>query len=129
MKCAGEFNMISNEKMKQINDEIDKMEKEFSYLLNPSLLPTAYHASLVEVSRRREFASTFDKKLKKLQFLTDSEKDLRKKFLAQFGRILPCEFIPQLKLMPPTINVENADTDNSLPKIEGFHKSDSSKGK
>lgn len=27
MKCAGEFNMIANEKMKQINDEIDKMEK------------------------------------------------------------------------------------------------------
>ena len=27
MKCAGELNMIMNDRMKHINDEIDKLEK------------------------------------------------------------------------------------------------------
>jgi len=124
MKYSAELSMISNEKMKHMNEEIDKMDKEFSYLLNPSHLPGAYQSSLAEVSRRREFALIFDKKFKKLQNLVENEKDQRKRFLAQYGRILPCEFIPQLKHMPPTLTAENLDTDIGLPKIEGFHKTE-----
>lgn len=97
--------------------------------MNPSYLPGAYQASLVEVSRRREFASTFERKWQKLQLLTDNEKEQRKKFLQAYGRILPCEFIPQLKHMPPVIKAENLDTDSTLPKVEGYHKSETPKGK
>lgn len=43
-----------------------------------------------------------------------------KRFLSNYGKILPSEFIPQLKSMPPTLTVSNL-FDSTLPKIEGYH--------
>lgn len=54
-----------NERVKKLDEEIEKMDKNFSYLMNPSLLPSAYQASIVETSRRREYKEIFDKKVKK----------------------------------------------------------------
>lgn len=54
-KHVYECTIMTNEKMKKLMEELEKVEKNFSYLLNPSLLPTAYNASLSEISRRREF--------------------------------------------------------------------------
>ena len=34
--------VIGNEKIKHLTEEMDKIEKDFSYLLNPSQLPIAY---------------------------------------------------------------------------------------
>jgi hypothetical protein len=34
--------VIGNEKIKHLMDEMEKIEKDFSYLLNPSHLPIAY---------------------------------------------------------------------------------------
>ena len=42
------------------------------------------------------------------------------RFLSSFGKILPSEFIPQLKSMPPNLTVSNL-SDADLPKIDGFH--------
>jgi len=42
------------------------------------------------------------------------------RFLSSFGKILPSEFIPQLKSMPPNLTVTNL-SDADLPKIDGFH--------
>jgi len=126
-KFVTEVGIIQNEKFKQISDDIDKMEKDFSYLLNPTLLPASYQASLAEVNRRRDFCAVYEKTLRKLQCIIDIEKEARKRFLAQHGRILPSEFIPQLKNMPPSIIVENPDNDAGLPKIEGIIKADEMK--
>ena len=82
-----------NDRVKKLDEEIEKMDKNFSYLMNPSLLPSAYQASIIETSRRREYKDIFDKKFKKLQTFIDVEYERRKKFLANFGRILPCDFI------------------------------------
>ena len=47
------------DRIKIVNQELDKIEKDFAYLLNPSQLPNAYQNALVEVSRRREFLDVF----------------------------------------------------------------------
>jgi len=47
--------------------------------LNPGNLPVAYKAALTEVSRRREFIATFERKSKKLKGLVDTEIEKRKK--------------------------------------------------
>jgi hypothetical protein len=39
----------------------------------------------------------FDKKYSEIQQMIDKEKDMRKKFLNDWGKILPVDFIPQLK--------------------------------
>ncbi len=77
MRFVSDLNMLSLEKMKKLNEEVDKLEKDFSYLLNPSHLPAAYNASLVEVSRRREFSSVFDKRYKELKGFVDTELEKR----------------------------------------------------
>lgn len=42
------------------------------------------------------------------------------RFLTEYGKILPNEFIPQLKMLPNlTLLLESHD--NDLPKIEGYH--------
>lgn len=58
-----EFDQL-NEKIKSIDDDVEKMEKDFSYLLNPTQLPLAYDCALQETSRRKEFKDFFDKKYK-----------------------------------------------------------------
>lgn len=80
---------LYNDRLKSYDEEVEKMEKDFSYLLNPVHLPQAYSQALIETSRRREFRDIFDKKLKSMTILLDSEKEKRKKFLQQYGRILP----------------------------------------
>jgi len=123
MRFVSDLNMLSLEKMKKLNEDVEKLEKDFSYLLNPSHLPGAYNAALVEVSRRREFHTIFDRKYKELKGFVDTELDKRLRFLAQFGKILPSDFIPQLKNKAPLLVVENADTDADLPAIDGLHTS------
>ncbi|CAD8109085.1 unnamed protein product [Paramecium primaurelia] len=110
-----------NEKIRQYDEEVEKMEKDFSYLLNPVLLPQAYQQALIETSRRKEFRDIFDKKIKSLMSLIDQEKDKRKKFLQQYGRILPQDFIGQLKNLTPSIQIINAFADAELPNITGLH--------
>ena len=45
------------------------------------------------------------------------------RFLAQYGKILPSDFIPQLKNKAPLLVLENGDTDANLPAIDGLHNS------
>jgi hypothetical protein len=95
------------------------MEKDFSYLLNPALLPNAYQQALLETSRRNEFKVWLDTRLRQVAAGLEVEKEKRTKFLSQFGRILPNDFIPQLKMMPPSISLSKVDQD--LPDIQGLH--------
>ena len=50
--------------------------------------------------------------------LVDTEKEQRRRFLRENGRILPNEFIPQLKNLPPSIHLENPDADKDLPDLK-----------
>ncbi|KAM3136644.1 hypothetical protein pb186bvf_011280 [Paramecium bursaria] len=109
------------EKIKSSEEEVDKMEKDFSYLLNPVQLPQAYQQALLETSRRREFRDVFEKKLKTLMGIIDIEKEKRRKFLNIYGRILPSDFFGQLKNLAPQIQVLNAFADAELPNIIGLH--------
>ena len=45
---------------KSLSDNLVRIEKDFSYLKNPKLLPKAYDSCLLEVSRRRKFRKTID---------------------------------------------------------------------
>jgi hypothetical protein len=65
LKYTNELNLLCDKYVK-FSEEIDKMDRDFNYLLNPSLLPAAYNASLAEVSRKREFLANFDKAVKKI---------------------------------------------------------------
>lgn len=80
-KYKAELTILQSEKLTKLIEDIDKLDRDFNYLLNPSHLPSAYQASLVEVSRKREFLLNFDKAVKKVQIMCDIEKENRKKFL------------------------------------------------
>jgi hypothetical protein len=45
------------------------------------------------------------------------KEDMRKQFLSKYGRIIPVDFLPQLKNMPPLPYAENLDVDSTLPNI------------
>lgn len=102
---------------KKFEDSIHSLKNDFSYLLNPSFLPAAYEASLKEVSRRTFFFSIFQAQYQLLKELVDQERKDRKAFLSEYGKILPVEFIPQLKNVGPTLKVDNMSADSELPLI------------
>lgn len=53
--------------------------------------------------------------------MLDTEKESRKRFLGSYGRILPSDFIPQLKHLPPVMSLSNVNFDQDLPDIQGLH--------
>lgn len=110
--------VVNGEKMKKLQEDMEKVEKNFSYLLNPSLLPQAYQATLGEISRRREFQAAFENDLRALLALVEREKEKRIAFIQNYGRILPCDFIPALKNMTPVVKVQNRADEKELPEID-----------
>lgn len=120
-KLISDLTQAQADRAKKLQEDFDKMEKNFSYLLNPSYLPAAYQASLVEISRRNEFSKVFEREVACLQGLVDKENERRQLFITQQGKILPCEFVPGLKHMAPAIKVLNRKEED-LPAITGLHK-------
>ena len=93
-ETAKELNLIEQKQLIKVKKDIKKLEMDFSYLLNPSQLPKAYKESLKEISRRRHFNKLLKAKLAALNKIGDLENHKRKKFLGQYGRVLPQHFIP-----------------------------------
>lgn len=46
--------------VRQLFDSLAKLEKDFLYLKNPSLLPRVYEKTLIEIQRRRKFRKVVD---------------------------------------------------------------------
>ncbi len=80
--------------MKYFTDNFAKIDKDFSYLKNPSILPTAYEKSVIEIKRRRKFRRILDEKYNKIKELVSTEKSARDIFISEFGKYLPSEFVP-----------------------------------
>ena len=102
------------------------IDGHFQYLLNPVKLPEAYKNSLEEVSRRRKYYTQMKKAIEMLTAEATRENERRDNFLAQYGKILPQEFLPQLKQKTALIKVVPYSSDpkdavgreENLPSIE-----------
>lgn len=81
-------------------------------------MPRAYEQSLIEVRRRKRFRKTLDEEYKRLKDYIDSEKKSRGTFMNEFGKILPSDYIPQLRDPTPILNLEGPNKDYELPDIE-----------
>lgn len=80
-KLGNDIQLINTKKAVSLNQEISKLEKDFTYLLNPSKLPIAYNQAIKEVSRRNEFNEYYNSKIKEITSLYKSEYEKRKRFL------------------------------------------------
>lgn len=93
LKVAG----ATFESMKGVNDSIARVDKDFAYLTHPSKLPRAYEKAVLEVARRRKFRRLIDEECTRIKKAIGREKDARNMFMNEYGRLLPSEFIPQLR--------------------------------
>ena len=80
-KLGNDIHLINTKKSASLNTDISKLEKDFTYLLNPSKLPNAYNQAIKEVSRRNEFNEYYTSKLSKINSLFKMEYEKRKRFL------------------------------------------------
>ena len=80
--------------MKSCHDGLARLEKDFSYLKNPHLLPRAYEQCIIEIKRRRNFRKTLDDGYLKMRENIDKERAMRSLFMSEFGKVLPSDFIP-----------------------------------
>jgi hypothetical protein len=108
---------VTHESLKVIFDYFNRLDKDFNYLTHPQKLPRAYEKSLIEVSRRRRFRKLIDDEYKRLKEAIQREKDARNVFMGEYGRLLPSEFIPQLREQTVTLKLEGGNKDYELPEI------------
>jgi len=80
-------------------------------------LPRAYEKSLIEVARRRKFRRLLDEDVSRLKKAITHERDSRNVFMSEYGRLLPSEFIPQLRELVSTIRIEGGTKDYELPEV------------
>lgn len=113
MKTSG----VTLEALKIITDYFARIDKDFSYLTHPSKLPRAYEKALMEVSRRKKFRRLIDEECNRLKQAIGREKDSRAVFMSEYGRLLPSEFIPQLREQVCLLRLEGGMKDYELPDI------------
>ncbi|CDW86141.1 UNKNOWN [Stylonychia lemnae] len=109
---------VSHDVLRIMFDSIARLEKDFSYLKQPSQLPRVYEKALIEIQRRRKFRKTVDSEAERLQKFIQREKEFRNAFLNETGRQLPSDFLPQLKEPAPSLRLEGGTKDYDLPEIE-----------
>lgn len=98
-----------------------KIEKDFSSLIKPSLLPQAYDDLLKEVSRRRKIFKQLSQIVEDVSSIVNNENQERKSFLTKYGNVLPesfVEIIPHLKENLKCKFVLDLEEMEKLPKIE-----------
>ena len=117
MKFLQDFKLIGK-KQKQLTSECEALDDDFAWIQKPQKFPQAYRETLQEISRRREYALVFEKKWKGLQDMQDLEKKRRKRFLAEWGNVLPKDFIPQIPDPVAGIKLEGVMKEHELPLIE-----------
>lgn len=70
------------------------------------MLPKAYEKALIEVSRRRKFRKIVEEQHNKLSEFISKEREKRLKFMNEYGKIIPSDFITQLREVVPTIQLD-----------------------
>ena len=116
------INAISCQLISFMNSKLAELTKNFKNLLKPSQMTEAYHATLREISRRREFISKFYPEYTEIREQLKTENLTRNQFLKQYGEIIPFKFVPNLTAILPSLPSEaKFSEDLKLPLIEGYH--------
>ena len=98
-------------------EELNKLEKDFSYLLKPSLLKGAYFNLIKEISRRRSVILDVKEKINIIgQTIVKENKD-RSDFLNKNGNILPDKFCHLLPTLKDSLLFEGTFNDDELKKL------------
>ncbi|EAS03884.2 hypothetical protein TTHERM_00455230 (macronuclear) [Tetrahymena thermophila SB210] len=111
------LNTITYDKLKSLEPDISRLEKDISDLTKPYTFFTNFKVILKEVSRRNEFNSLLDNQIKIINSIIKIEQQKRVSFIANYGKCMPKDFIPELNMnvKPYPQNYEK------LPKIENEH--------
>lgn len=107
---------VVKSQVSMLNSLVNRSVKHLRYLVVPRLLPEAYQATLIEVSRRRVFRSKADAMLSRLKLLIENETNLRCEFLNSYRNVIPKNFIPQLS-EGPMLDFKEDDPDRCLPDV------------
>jgi len=107
------------DKLGRYSEGIKNLEKDYSYLLNPSQFPEAYNSSLIEIKRRIIFNKKITKDFERLKQLIVKENANRKQFIQDYGKYLTHDYVPQLKFsdLELKIDLNNQDEVLNLPNI------------
>jgi len=107
------------EKLEKYSYGLVTLEKDFSYLSNPSSFPQAYNASIIEIKRRIIFNKKLMKDFDRLKQLINKENVNRKQFIQDYGKYLTHDYIPQLKFtdLKITIDYYNNDEIANIPYL------------
>mmetsp|Transcript_29493 Transcript_29493/g.29223 ORF Transcript_29493/g.29223 Transcript_29493/m.29223 type:complete len:282 (+) Transcript_29493:907-1752(+) len=98
---------------------LKRSEKRLGFVKVPRLLPEAYNASLIEVSRRRLFVKKANELQQQLNKIADIEISERLNFLNKYRHVLPNDFVSQLSAAPCVriVSFMN-EPDLQLPEID-----------
>ncbi len=107
------------DKLGRYSEGIKNLERDYSYLLNPSQFPEAYNASLIEIKRRIIFNKKIIKDFERMKQLVVKENANRKQFIQDYGKYLTHDYVPQLKFSDLELKIElnNQDEVLNLPNI------------
>jgi hypothetical protein len=70
------------------------------------------------MKRRKKFRKIIDEEYKRLRDFIDIEKKARANFLNEYGKVLPSNFIPQLREPTPTLTMEGQSKDFDIPDLD-----------
>jgi len=107
------------DKLGKYSEGLKNLEKDFSYLLNPSYFPEAYTSSLIEIKRRIIFNKKITKDFERVKQLVVKENANRKQFIQDYGKYLTHDYVPQLKFSDLELKIDfnNQDEVLNLPNI------------
>ena len=72
---------------------------------------------MIEIARRRKFRRLIDEECNRVKKAVRKEQESRNLFMSEYGRLLPSEFIPQLREQAASIRIEGGMKDYELPEI------------
>jgi chromosome segregation ATPase len=107
------------EKVEKYSEGLQTLDRDFSYLSNPSQFPQAYQASLTEIKRRLIFNKKIGKDIERLKQLVVKENINRKQFIQDYGKYLTHDYVPELKITDLKLSIEfnNHEEISNLPNI------------
>lgn len=107
------------EKVEKYSEGLQTLDRDFSYLSNPSQFPQAYQASLTEIKRRLIFNKKIGKDIERLKQLVVKENVNRKQFIQDYGKYLTHDYVPELKITDLKLSIEfnNHEEISNLPNI------------
>lgn len=103
------------------SQDLEKLERDFSLLLRPSLFPAAYFSLLSEISRRRRYFKILREIVEILSDFISEDNNHRRDFLAKYGHVISepiANIIPSLKEQLNCRLIVNFEEFNKLPQID-----------